>query len=72
MWILTPPGIHERIFVADRAPVTVHHKNPQPPAAPATPPASAAWPQTPASHPAPATFAQQPPAASLQRRPAAP
>ncbi|MEU6104503.1 hypothetical protein [Streptomyces flaveolus] len=30
MWILTPPGIHERIFVADHAPITVYLKEPAP------------------------------------------
>jgi hypothetical protein len=30
VWILTPPGIHERIFVADQAPVTVYLKDVDP------------------------------------------
>ncbi|WP_225648883.1 hypothetical protein, partial [Streptomyces solaniscabiei] len=30
LWILTPPGIHERIFVADHAPITVYLKDPTP------------------------------------------
>ncbi|WP_372412236.1 hypothetical protein [Streptomyces luteireticuli] len=48
VWILTPPGVHERIFVADQAPVTVYlkdttpthptgHTPQQPPAAPQQP-----------------------------------
>ncbi|KUL78899.1 hypothetical protein, partial [Streptomyces sp. NRRL WC-3605] len=63
VWVLTPPGIHERIFVADRATVTVYLKDvdpgrftghaPQhPPAQAAVPPPAAApsaWPQQPAA-----------------------
>ncbi|MFE0452848.1 hypothetical protein ACFW2D_16480 [Streptomyces sp. NPDC058914] len=30
MWILTPPGVHERIFVADQGPVTVYLKDVDP------------------------------------------
>ncbi|MFE5189873.1 hypothetical protein [Streptomyces sp. NPDC056628] len=30
VWVLTPPGIHERIFVADRATVTVYLKDVDP------------------------------------------
>ena len=30
VWILTPPGVHERIFVADQAPVTVYLKDVDP------------------------------------------
>ncbi|WP_129291916.1 hypothetical protein [Streptomyces lydicus] len=30
VWILTPPGIHERIFVDDEAPVTVYFKDVDP------------------------------------------
>ncbi|MFI6278046.1 hypothetical protein [Streptomyces sp. NPDC050988] len=68
VWILTPPGVHERIFVADQAPVTVYLKDvdpgrftghvPQQAAAPAT------WQQQPATYPA-----QQP---ATPQRPAAP
>ena len=71
VWILTPPGIHERIIVADQAPVTVYLKDidpgrftgyvqPQPGARPPTP-AQAAPQQAPAAWPQPAP-AQQPPA----------
>ncbi|MFE7777733.1 hypothetical protein ACFU5O_28305 [Streptomyces sp. NPDC057445] len=62
VWVLTPPGIHERIFVADQAPVTVYYRDvdpgrftsPHPPqqAAPQqAPPAPTAWQQ---QQPAPA------------------
>ncbi|MFD7861591.1 hypothetical protein [Streptomyces sp. NPDC059783] len=69
-WILTPPGIHERIMVADQAAVTVYLKDVDPgrftghiPAAQAAPQqaaAPAAWPQ------------QQPAAYPPQQQPAAP
>ncbi|MFD6335081.1 hypothetical protein ACFWGI_36655 [Streptomyces niveus] len=49
VWILTPPGIHERIFVADQAPVTVYLKDTQH-QAPA--PQPTAWQQQPAPQPA--------------------
>ncbi|MFD8900535.1 hypothetical protein [Streptomyces ardesiacus] len=65
-WILTPPGIHERIIVADQATVTVYLKDVDPgrftghvpPAQAATPQATspAAWPQQTA---APATYPPQ-------------
>ncbi|MFF8883941.1 hypothetical protein [Streptomyces flaveolus] len=54
LWILTPPGIHERIFVADHAPITVYLKDPTP--APQQPPAQQ---QAPAPQPA---AVHQPPA----------
>lgn len=78
-WILTPPGIHERITVADHAPVTVYLKDLDPgrftghipqQQAPAQQPAAAApttWQQQPA---APATYPAPQPAAP--QRPAAP
>ncbi|WP_440581218.1 hypothetical protein [Streptomyces sp. PT19] len=62
-WILTPPGIHERIIVADQATVTVYLKDVDPgrstghvPPAQAAPQATspAAWPQqaaAPAAYP---------------------
>ncbi|MFJ5635250.1 hypothetical protein ACIQF5_21765 [Streptomyces goshikiensis] len=34
VYVLTPPGIHERIHVADGAPVTVYYRTPTPAAAP--------------------------------------
>ena len=82
-WILTPPGIHERIIVADQAPVTVYLKDVDPgrftghvpPAQAAAPQATspAAWPQQAA---APATYPpqQQAPApqATAPQRSAAP
>ncbi|MBM9624735.1 hypothetical protein ACFQ60_48140 [Streptomyces zhihengii] len=46
-WILTPPGIHERIFVADQAPITVYLKNTNP------------APTTNSHHPPPQTTAPQ-------------
>ncbi|MFD5079524.1 hypothetical protein [Streptomyces sp. NPDC058371] len=62
VWILTPPGVHERIFVADRAPVTVYLKDVDPgrftghiPPQQAPfqqQPAAAAWQQQPAAYPA--------------------
>ncbi|MFF1680736.1 hypothetical protein ACFVYG_32450 [Streptomyces sp. NPDC058256] len=78
VWILTPPGVHERIFVADRAPVTVYLKDidpgrftsPLPPQTPIQQKAPATWQQQPATYPA-----QQAPAApqpAAPQRPAAP
>ncbi|WP_372411972.1 hypothetical protein [Streptomyces luteireticuli] len=80
VWILTPPGVHERIFGPDRAPATgslqaatpthpTGHTPQQPPAAPQQP-APAAWQQHPAY---PAQQPQQAPApqsAAPQRPPA--
>ncbi|MFJ3658815.1 hypothetical protein ACIPPR_36610 [Streptomyces nigra] len=79
VWVLTPPGIHERIFVADRATVTVYlkdvdpgrrtgHAPQQPPAQTAVP---SAWPQQPAAAYPPPQQAPAPQAAAPQR-PAAP
>lgn len=81
MWILTPPGIHERIFVADQAPITVYLKDadpgrftghvPQQTTAPHQTTAPAPWPQQqPAAYP-PQQQAPAPQAAAPQR-PAAP
>jgi hypothetical protein len=83
VWILTPPGVHERIFVADQAPVTVYLKDVDPgrftghvpqqqaPAQQAAAPAT--WQQQPA---APATYPAQQQAPAPQpatpQRPAAP
>ncbi|MEU7031589.1 hypothetical protein AB0A60_33440 [Streptomyces sp. NPDC046275] len=74
-WILTPPGIHERIIVADQAPVTVYLKDvdpgrftghvPQQSAAPA------AWPQQ-QSAAYPAQQQAPTPQAAAPQRPAAP
>ncbi|MGW3333101.1 hypothetical protein ACWDF9_21455 [Streptomyces rubiginosohelvolus] len=74
-WVLTPPGIHERIIVADQATVTVYLKDvdpgrftghiPQHQAPAPQPTAATAWPQqatTPAAYPA-----QQPAPAAPQR-----
>lgn len=81
VWILTPPGIHERIFVRDQAPVTVYLKDVDPgrftghvppqAAAPQQAAAPAAWPQQqaaayPAQQQAPA------PRATARQRSAAP
>ncbi|MFF2205877.1 hypothetical protein [Streptomyces sp. NPDC058145] len=78
-WVLTPPGIHERIFVADQAPVTVYFKDAGPhrftghlppqatPQQPATAPT--AWPQQPAVA-APTAWPQRP--APTAPQPAAP
>ncbi|MFI5867130.1 hypothetical protein [Streptomyces sp. NPDC051546] len=85
VWILTPPGIHERIFVADQAPVTVYlkdvdpgrftgHLPPQQQAAPQQAPAPAAWPQqaaAPAAYP-PQQQAPAPQQTTPPQRPAAP
>ncbi|MFF8595225.1 hypothetical protein ACF061_28040 [Streptomyces sp. NPDC015220] len=70
-WIPTPPGIHERIFVSDQAPVTVYLKDvdphrftghiPQQAAAPQQTTTPAAWPQQ--QGPAPQAAAPQRPAA---------
>lgn len=78
VWILTPPGVHERIFVADQAPVTVYLKDvdpgrftghvPQQAPAPQQP-AAAAW-QQPAAYPAQQQAPAPQPAAP--QRPAAP
>ncbi|MER5888045.1 hypothetical protein ABT160_29860 [Streptomyces sp. NPDC001941] len=65
LWVLTPPGIHERIFVADQAPVTVYltptHPAPQPPPTPPphTPPAP--WPAQHTTPPAAHHPTPQPP-----------
>ncbi|MER7000705.1 hypothetical protein [Streptomyces sp. NPDC000410] len=70
-WVLTPPGIHERIFVADQAPVTVYLKDIDPsPFTGHIPPPQAAAPQA----PAPAAWQQQAaaPAAWQQPQAAAP
>ncbi|MFF3959674.1 hypothetical protein ACFYY1_41870 [Streptomyces sp. NPDC001890] len=84
VWILIPPGIHERIFVADQATVTVYLKDvdpgrftghvPHQQAAPAQQPAApATWQQQPA---APAAYPAQQQAPTPQpaapHRPAAP
>ncbi|MFD4243653.1 hypothetical protein ACFWP3_18955 [Streptomyces sp. NPDC058525] len=77
VFVLTPPGIHERIHVADGAPVTIYYRDTAPASghhtAPAAPHQSAApqqaaapWPQPTAPQPA---APQQP---APQRRPAAP
>ncbi|MFE2850194.1 hypothetical protein ACFXJO_03575 [Streptomyces lavendulae] len=84
VYVLTPPGIHERIHVADGAPVTVYYRTPAP--APAQHPAPAAPHQTaapqqaaaPQQHTAPwsqqqtAPQPQAPQQATAPRRPAAP
>ncbi|MFB7836196.1 hypothetical protein [Streptomyces sp. NPDC056056] len=87
VFVLTPPGIHERIHVADGAPVTVYYRAPAPavapgqhtaPAAPVARDALAApqqhtapWPQ---QQTAPQTQpqTQAPQQAAAPRRPAAP
>ncbi|WP_327411210.1 hypothetical protein OG458_42325 (plasmid) [Streptomyces sp. NBC_01281] len=80
VWVLSPPGIHERIYVADQAPVTVYFKDvdpgrftghiPQHQTAPAQQPAPVQYQAAPAQHPAPA--AQPAPAAPVtwQQQPA--
>ncbi|MGC5266663.1 hypothetical protein ACPXCO_37250 [Streptomyces cyaneofuscatus] len=83
VWILSPPGIHERIFVADQAPVTVYLKDvdpgrftghiPQQQAPVQQTAAPATWQQQPAAPAYPAQ--QQAPAApqpATPQRPAAP
>ncbi|MFC9269619.1 hypothetical protein ACFTXJ_17825 [Streptomyces zhihengii] len=66
VFVLTPPGIHERIHVADGAPVTVYYRDTTP-AHQATPQQPAApWPQPPAPHPVTPQHPAPP------RRPAAP
>lgn len=85
MWILTPPGIHERIFVADQAPITVYLKDIDPsrftghaPQHQATTPQQAAapapWQQQQAAPPAAYPPQQQAPTphAAAPQRPAAP
>ncbi|MFJ5951416.1 hypothetical protein [Streptomyces noursei] len=85
MWILTPPGVHERIFVADQAPVTVYLKDVDPgrftghvpqhqAAAPRQPAAPAAWQQQQAAAPTAYPPQQQAPTpqAAAPQRPAAP
>ncbi|WP_257891012.1 hypothetical protein [Streptomyces griseus] len=77
-WILTPPGIHERIIVADQATVTVYLKDidparftghlPPTPAAPPQPPT--AWPQQ--STPYPPLQAPAPPTTTPHTRQRAP
>ncbi|MFH8260534.1 hypothetical protein [Streptomyces roseolus] len=71
-WILTPPGIHERIIVADQAPVTVYLKDVDPGRftghTPQQATAPAAWPQQ--QPPAPAAYPAQQQAPAPQ--PAAP
>ncbi|MFF3256997.1 hypothetical protein ACFYWP_39855 [Actinacidiphila glaucinigra] len=84
VWVLTPPGINERIHVeGDQTPVTIHYK-PAPAPAPMAPavPAPAAlhqptgtWHQpAPAPGPAPAAYtpAPTPAAHAAPARPAAP
>ncbi|MFE0773289.1 hypothetical protein [Streptomyces sp. NPDC058861] len=81
VFVLTPPGIHERIHVADGAPVTVYYRTPTPAApgqhhAPAAPVArdalaapqqhTAPWPQQTAPQPQP----QAPQQPAAPRRPA--
>ncbi|MEU1077776.1 MULTISPECIES: hypothetical protein [unclassified Streptomyces] len=76
-WILTPPGIHERIIVADQATVTVYLKDvdpgrftghvPPPQAAPQQPAAPAAWPQQQTAAYPPQQQASAPQAAAPQR-----
>ncbi|MGW6202105.1 hypothetical protein ACWF9B_00395 [Streptomyces sp. NPDC055089] len=86
VWILTPPGIHERIFVADQAPITVYLKDVDPgrltghvsPQQTPTPQqtAPANWQQQPAPYPTQQIPAQQAPVqqqpATTPQRPAAP
>ena len=76
VWILTPPGVNERIFVADQAPVTVYLKDIDPGRFTGhVPQQHAAWQQQPAPAPAPAAWQQPPPPATYpaqQQAPAAP
>ncbi|MEU5241681.1 hypothetical protein ACH4UR_35825 [Streptomyces lydicus] len=87
VWILTPPGIHERIFVDDQAPVTVYFKDIDPHRFTGHVPPQAAVQQPPATwqpQPAPAQpqaayppqqqppTAQQPAPPQRPTRPAAP
>ncbi|MGW6144402.1 hypothetical protein [Streptomyces sp. NPDC055140] len=68
VWILIAPGIHERIFVADQAPVTVYLKDVDPGRFTGhVPPQQAPAPQ----HAAPATWQQQPAAYPAQQQPSA-
>ncbi|MFF8618816.1 hypothetical protein [Streptomyces sp. NPDC015350] len=85
VWILTPPGIHERIIVADQATITVYLKDAEPgrftghvpqyqaptPQPAATAPTTWQQPAAPAAYPAqqPAPTAPQP---AAPQRPAAP
>ncbi|MCX4826949.1 hypothetical protein OG883_45770 [Streptomyces sp. NBC_01142] len=79
VWILTPPGIHERIFVADQAPVIVYLKDvdsgrftghvPQQQAPAQQTAAPATWQQQPAAYPAQQQAPTQP---TVPQRPAAP
>ncbi|MFE4304823.1 hypothetical protein ACFRR6_01905 [Streptomyces sp. NPDC056891] len=81
VYVLTPPGIHERIHVADGAPVTVYYRTPAPAPAQHSAPAAAAphqaappqhsapWPQQPTD---PRGQPQAPQQAAAPRRPAAP
>ena len=83
-WILTPPGIHERIIVADQARVTVYLKDVDPgrftghvpphQAAPQQAATPAAWQQQQATAPAAYPAQQQAPApqAAAPQRAAAP
>ncbi|MFD7956045.1 hypothetical protein ACFV4X_21430 [Streptomyces ardesiacus] len=77
-FILTPPGIHERIFVRDQATVTVYLKDVDPGRftghVPQQATAPAAWPQQQATAPAAYPAQQQAPApqAAAPQRPAAP
>ncbi|MFD6470517.1 hypothetical protein [Streptomyces goshikiensis] len=80
VYVLTPPGIHERIHVADGAPVTVYYRTPAPAPASAqhsapTAPYQAAPPQHSEPWPQPTDTQGQPPApqpAATPRRPTAP
>ncbi|MFE8940990.1 hypothetical protein ACFYNX_26335 [Streptomyces sp. NPDC007872] len=74
VFVLTPPGIHERIHVADGAPVTVYYRTPSPAAAPAPGPHPAPTARdTPQQHAAPWTQPTAPqPQAAAPRRPTAP
>ncbi|MEU6071904.1 hypothetical protein ABZ864_47675 [Streptomyces sp. NPDC047082] len=81
VWILTPPGYPERIFVADQAPVTVYFKDvdpgrftghlpPQPQPQPQQAPSTWQQPTTaPAAAPAPPAAPHQRPAAPWTQQP---
>ncbi|MGZ2361684.1 hypothetical protein LRE75_34255 [Streptomyces sp. 372A] len=69
VWVLTPPGIHERIFVADQAIVTVYLKEVDPsrftshvPPTPNPQPTQAAWQPTAPQRAAAPWVHHQPPA----------